>query len=162
MDHAVRVEGDRIMWSALFSFTNVLAMCGWVLLAFFPRKPLTHSVILYLGVALLSLIYLVLFALVTTGQLDPVNLPGAGQPGFSSIAAVQAIFQSQGGTVIGWTHYLAFDLFTGLWIARDADAKGFPRAVQIPFLFATFMAGPIGLFLWLVVRERRARKTGRG
>ncbi len=150
------------MWPALFSFTNVLAICAWVLLAFFPRRPLTHSVILYLGVALLCLTYTVLFVAVTTGQLDPVSLPGAGKPGFSSIAAVQAIFQSQGGTVIGWTHYLAFDLFTGLWIARDADAKGFSRIVQVPVLFATFMAGPIGLFLWLVIRERRARASGRG
>lgn len=150
------------MWPALFSFTNILAMCAWVLLGFFPRKPLTHSVILYLGVAVLCLTYTVLFVAVTTGQLDPVSLPGAGKPGFGSIAAVQAIFQSQGGTVIGWTHYLAFDLFTGLWIARDADAKQFSRIVQLPILFATFMAGPIGLFVWLLVRERRARATGRG
>lgn len=150
------------MWPALFSFTNILAMCAWVLLGFFPRKPLTHSVILYLGVAVLCLTYTVLFVAVTTGQLDPVSLPGAGKPGFGSIAAVQAIFQSQGGTVIGWTHYLAFDLFTGLWIARDADAKQFSRIVQLPILFATFMAGPIGLFLWLLMRERRARATGRG
>jgi len=59
--------------------------------------------------------------------------------------------------VLGWTHYLAFDLFIGQWIARDADNKGFNRLVQLPFLFLTLMAGPIGLLLWLVVRERRAR-----
>jgi hypothetical protein len=150
------------MWHSLFSFINVLAMIGWVLLAFLPRKPLVHSLILYLGVALLCLIYTVCFTLVVSGSLDPVALPGAGEPGFSSIAAVRAIFLSDGGVVIGWTHYLAFDLFTGLWIARDADAKGFGRVWQIPFLFATFMAGPIGLFFWLLVRERAARRLGRG
>jgi hypothetical protein len=64
---------------------------------------------------------------------------------------------SDGGIVLGWTHYLAFDLFIGQWIARDADNKGFNRLVQLPFLFLTLMAGPIGLLLWLVVRERRAR-----
>ena len=31
------------------------------------------------------------------------------------------------------------------------------RIVQVPFLFLTLMAGPVGLFLWLIVRERRAR-----
>lgn len=150
------------MWHALFTTTNTLAMIGWVLLAFFPRKPLTHSAILYLGVALLCLVYTVCFAAVMGGGLDPVVQPGAGEPGFGSIEAVRAIFMSDGGVVIGWTHYLAFDLFTGLWIARDADAKGFGRAWQLPFLFATFMAGPIGLFSWLVVRERAARRMGRG
>lgn len=150
------------MWPALFSFTNLVAIAAWVVLAFFPRKPLAHSVILFLGVGLLCLVYAACFAVVLGGLADPVSQPGAGQPGFGSIAAVQAIFQSQGGTVIGWTHYLAFDLFTGLWIARDADAKGFSRLVQMPFLLATFLAGPVGLLAWLAVRERRARATGRG
>ena len=62
--------------------------------------------------------------------------------------------------VIGWTHYLAFDLFTGMWIARDADNKGFSRVVQFPFLFLTLMVGPVGLLAWLIVRERRATPTG--
>ncbi len=150
------------MWDALFGLTNFLAMAGWVVLAFLPRKPLAHSVILFLGVGLLCLIYTVCFALFLTGKVDLVALPGAGQPGFGSIAAVRALFMSDGGVVIGWTHYLAFDLFTGLWIARDADAKGFSRVFQIPFLAATFIAGPVGLLSWLVVRERAARKLGRG
>jgi hypothetical protein len=155
------------MWAGLFSFTNTLALAGWILLALFPRKPLTHSAILYLGVALLCLTYAVCFAAVLAGGIDPVSQPvadqiHASQPGFSSIPAVRAIFQSDGGVVIGWTHYLAFDLFTGLWIARDADAKQFGRIWQLPFLLATFMAGPIGLLGWLVVRERAARRAGRG
>ena len=29
-----------------------------------------------------------------------------------------------------------------------------------PFLVATFMAGPLGLLAWLIVRERRARASG--
>lgn len=150
------------MWPALFAFTNILAMLAWLLLAFAPRKPLTHSAILYLGVALLCLVYAACFVLFVTGSVDPVTQPGAGEPGFGSIEAVRALFMSDGGVVIGWTHYLAFDLFTGLWISRDADAKGFSRIAQLPFLFATFMAGPVGLLAWLIVRERRARATGRG
>ena len=150
------------MWSALFTFTNGLAVIGWLLLAFAPRKPLVHSAILYLGVALLCLIYFVLFVLVVGGLIDPAKVAGAGQAGFGSIAGVRAFFASDGGVVIGWTHYLAFDLFTGLWIARDADHKGFARWLQVPFLFVTFVAGPIGLFCWLIMRERRARLTGRG
>ena len=145
------------MWPLLFNLTNTLALLGWVLLIFFPRKPLTHSAILYLGVALLCLIYAVCFALFLTGSVDPGALPGAGEPGFGSIAAVRALFMSDAGVVIGWTHYLAFDLFTGMWIARDADAKGFGRVLQVPFLAATFIAGPVGLLGWLFVREPAAR-----
>ena len=150
------------MWSVLFAVTNLLAIAGWLLLAAAPRKPAVHSLIMYLGVALLCLTYTVVFALFLSGAVDPVRAPGAGQPGFGSIEGVRAFFASDGGVVIGWTHYLAFDLFTGLWIAADADNKKFGRLVQLPFLLATFMAGPVGLLAWLIVRERRARARGRG
>lgn len=150
------------MWPALFSLTNTITLGGWLVLAFLPRKPLAHSIVLFLGVALLSLVYTVCLALYLAGGIDPAVQPGAGQPGFGSIAAVRSLFMSDAGVVIGWTHYLAFDLFTGLWIARDADAKGFSRIVQLPFLALTFIAGPVGLLAWLTTRERAARKLGRG
>ena len=150
------------MWNALFAATNLLAVAGWLLLAAGPRKPAVHSLIMYLGVAVLCLTYTVMFALFLSGAVDPVRVAGAGQPGFDSIEGVRAFFASDGGVVIGWTHYLAFDLFTGLWIAADADNKKFGRLVQLPFLLATFLAGPVGLLAWLIVRERRARAKGRG
>ena len=150
------------MWSALFEFVTILAMIAWVVLAFLPRKPLALSAVMYLGVAVLCLTYTVLFVSVTGGWLDPqVVIAGAAKPGFGTIEEVRAIFLSDGGLLIGWTHYLAFDLFVGLWIARDADAKGFSRVLQVPVLFATFMAGPVGLFAWLVIREGRARAAAR-
>ncbi|MFM5894972.1 MAG: ABA4-like family protein [Novosphingobium sp.] len=149
------------MWNALFSATNLLAIAGWILLAAAPRKPAVRSLIMYLGVALLCLTYTVCFALFLSGAVDPVRMPGAGQPGFGSIAGVRALFASDGGVVIGWTHYLAFDLFTGMWIASDADNKHFGRLIQLPVLFATFMAGPVGLLSWLILRERRARSAAK-
>ncbi len=151
------------MWETLFSVNSAIAMIGWVLLAFFPRKPLTSSIILFVGVGLLCLSYAVLFVLLNSGNIDP-GLPAgttAAAVSFNSIAGVRAIFQSDGGVLVGWTHYLAFDLFVGLWISKDADAKGFSRIFQLPILFATLMAGPIGLLLWLVIREGRARLAGR-
>ena len=146
-------------WDSVFSLANGWALVLWVALAFLPRWPALLSAILYLGVGLLSLAYAALLISIMTGWLDPVG--GGGGMDFSSIAGVQGIFQSKGGTTVGWIHYLAFDLFVGLWIARDADAKGFSRIVQVPILFFTLMAGPLGLFLWLVIREKRARKEGR-
>lgn len=151
------------MWPFMFSLTNVLALLGWVLLAAFPRKALTFSAVLYLGVALLCLCYAAMMVALLGGWADPRAVPGAAAFDFAdySIPGLRALFMSDGGIVLGWTHYLAFDLFVGLWIAKDADHKGFSRLVQIPFLFATLMAGPIGLLAWLIVREHRARRAAR-
>ena len=149
-------------WDAVFGLTNIIALAGWVALAALPRGPKIMALILYVGVALLCLVYAALFVLVIGKAVDPGLVAGAsGGGGFTSIGGIRALFMSDGGVVTGWTHYLAFDLFVGLWIAKDADHKGFSRLVQLPFLFATLVAGPIGLLLWLIVRERRARRAAR-
>ena len=149
-------------WTFLFGFTNVLALAGWIMLASLPRGPRLMSVIMYGCVAVMCLTYAILFVLLFADLVDPGAVAGAsGQGDFQSIAGIRGLFASDGGIVIGWTHYLAFDLFVGLWIAKDADHKGFSRLVQLPFLFATLMAGPIGLFAWLVMREARARRAAK-
>lgn len=147
-------------WDGVFSAANLLALIAWAVLIALPRKPLLLALVLYLGVGLLCLVYAAGLIGIVSGLLDPAG-PGGGGASFTSIEGVQAIFASDGGVTIGWTHYLAFDLFVGLWIARDADAKGFSRWMQAPILLATFMAGPVGLLVWLVLRDRSARALGR-
>lgn len=144
------------MWDTVFSIANALALLMWVALVFLPRWPALLAAILYLGVGLLSAAYAIFLIAVVAGIV-----PGGEGGNFSSIEGVRQIFASDAGVTIGWIHYLAFDLFVGLWIARDADAKDFSRLVQAPILLATLMAGPLGLVLWLLIRERRARAGGR-
>lgn len=146
------------MWSMIFSTANILAIMAWAILILLPRKPLALSAVLYLGVGILSATYLVALVSVVSGLADPVG-PADAAGNFSTIEGVRAIFSSDGGVTIGWVHYLAFDLFVGLWIAKDADAKGFGRILQAPVLLATFLAGPVGLFVWLILRERSARRA---
>lgn len=146
------------MWDIAFSTANLLALVMWAALIFLPRWPALLAAILYLGVGLLCLAYSIGLIGILTGTFGGGS---AGGLDFGSIEGVRSIFASDGGVTVGWIHYLAFDLFVGLWIARDADAKGFSRFLQAPVLLATFMAGPLGLFLWLLIRERRAREGGR-
>ena len=148
------------MWSTVFGAVNLLAMLCWAALILAPRHKLVETLVLYLGIGLLCLAYALLLVLLLTGAVNGGEGDGSGAS-FTSIAGVQGIFATEGGTVVGWTHYLALDLFAGLWIAKDADAKGFSRLVQAPVLLLTFMAGPAGLLVWLIVRERRARAAAR-
>ena len=150
------------MWQALFSLTNVVAVAAWLMLLLAPRRPAPLALVLYLGVGLLCLAYVAMFVALFGGLADPVLDAGAPAPSLMdySVAGLKGFFRSDGGLVLGWTHYLALDLFTGLWIARDGDAKGFSRLAQAPVLVATFLAGPLGLLIWLAIRERRARGPG--
>jgi len=143
-------------WSAVFSAINLAALIAWIALIVLPRWPVLLSGLLYLVVGGLCALYAVLLVSVLSGLI-----PAGGGADFTSIEGIRAIFGSDIGVIIGWTHYLAFDLFVGIWIVRDADAKFFSRWLQAPILLATFMAGPLGLLIWLIVRERRARARGR-
>lgn len=147
-----------IDWGLVFGAVNLLALVAWTVLILLPRWPALLSGVLYLGIGLLCLIYAMTMIGVVSGLIPN---PEGGGADFTSIEGVQAIFATRAGTAIGWTHYLAFDLFVGLWIARDGDAKSVSRLVQAPILLATFLAGPLGLLVWLMLREPAARKQGR-
>jgi hypothetical protein len=146
-------------WKLLFNIVNLLALVSWGALILLPRWPALLSGILYIGIGLLCLIYGVCLIGLVSGLLPAGGTAGGAD--FTTIEGVRAIFSNDGGVTIGWTHYLAFDLFVGLWIARDGDAKRISRLVQAPILLATFMAGPLGLLIWLIIREPAARKQGR-
>lgn len=148
------------MWDTAFAAANLLALVMWAALIALPRWPALLAAVLYLGSGLLCLAYVLGLVGIVSGIVDPIGGNGPGID-FGSIEGIRSIFASDGGVTIGWIHYLAFDLFVGLWIARDADAKGFSRIVQAPVLLATFLAGPLGLLIWLAIRERRARAGGR-
>ncbi len=145
-------------WDTAFQLANGWALLMWIVLIVLPRGAFLQATVFYAGVGLLCLAYILTMGLVLGGAVNPVPVDGPGQPGsFMSIVGVRVLFVSDGGIVIGWIHYLALDLFAGFWIAKDADNKRFSRFIQAPVLLLTFIAGPAGLLLWFLIRERRAR-----
>lgn len=147
------------MWDVLFGAANVLALVCWIALILGPRGNLPHAAIMYVGVGLLCGAYALLLLLLLGGVVDSAPVADAGGANFTTIEGVRNIFLSDGGVTVGWIHYLALDLFTGLWIARDADTKAFQRWWQVPVLLVTFLAGPLGLLIWLAIREKAARRA---
>ena len=132
----------------VFSLANLLALVGWLLLAIVPRWRFTRKIVLSGGISLLlSAVYLVLIALFF----------GQAEGGFGSLAGVMKLFANQWAVLAGWIHYLAFDLFIGVWEVKDAQARGVSHWLVLPCLFLTFMFGPIGLLLY-----HGARLTVRG
>lgn len=57
------------------------------------------------------------------------------------------------GMLAGWTHYIAFDLFVGLWIHRTGLEEGINTRVA---LLLTWWFGPLGLALFAWQRRRAA------
>ena len=122
----------------LFSSASTLAMLGWVILIFLPRRwkwvNLTPAIIIPL---VLSLVYSVLIA----------RYFFSAEGGFDTLANVQQLFTFPAAALAGWVHFLAFDLYVGGIVARQADELGLSRLIQAPILLLTFMFGPFGLSL---------------
>jgi hypothetical protein len=136
----------------LFQITNTAVLPAWLLLAVRPGWRVSQVVAFGVAVPLLALTYTVLLAsLLATGGMNE-------NPDFSTLDGVMGLFSDRYGFVAAWTHYLAFDLFVGAWIARDAAAIGISRWWLLPALFFTLMAGPFGLLIYLVIRQVRLKK----
>lgn len=135
----------------IFAGGNFFAMGGWlVLLAGVfapPARRIAFPLAGFIMPAALSAAYLGLLAVAVTGS-------GAA-PDFSTLAGVKALLSSDAGATTGWYHYLAFDLFIGGWIARDAHSRGLSPWWLPPILLMTFMAGPVGLLAYLGLRTVR-------
>ncbi len=146
-------------WELIFKVANTGVLPFWVLLALAPRNIMVVRGIFLMGTGLLALAYSVLIIALLGGFVD-----GGGSTGsdFTSLAGVQALFDSKGGATIGWIHYLAFDLFVGIWVARNADRHGISRIVQVAILFFVLMAGPLGLILYLATRAILGKKLENG
>ncbi len=75
--------------------------------------------------------------------------------GFGSLEAVGILFANPYVMTAGWIHYLAFDLFVGAWELNDSQKQGIPHWFVIPCLLITFILGPAGLALYLIIRTVR-------
>lgn len=133
------------MLNNLFTLVNTVALVGWLLLIFAPRWQWTRRIVLSLGVSLFfAIIYLVMFTL---------NIAAFKPDSFNTLAGVMELFKAPQAVLIGWVHYLAFDLFVGCWEVENAQKHGIAHKFVIPCLLFTFMLGPTGLLMYWIVRQ---------
>ena len=145
-------------WDMIFGLANAWALLGWVILALAPKRERVVPLVFFAGSVFLACLYAGLIIPLMAGWISDGGPVGRPPADFTTLAGVMALFDSPGGATIGWIHYLAFDLFVGIWIARNADAHKISRWLQAPILFFTLMAGPIGLLLYLLLRALKGEK----
>lgn len=134
----------------IFSVCSGLAMLGWLGLALAPRLEFTRD-------TMPSLIIPIILGVTYAYLMFSFSGSASDDGGFGSLAEVKALFGVDALLLAGWIHYLAFDLFVGAWIVRDAQEEWISHWLVLPCLFFTLMAGPFGLLLYLGLRTVRQR-----
>ncbi len=137
----------------VFRLANIAAGLSWLSLlsaGFLVNgvaRSVSSTVCKYVVPGLLSAVYLAVILSHWAGH----------QGGFSSVSDVQKLFGDRWLVVAGWVHYLAFDLFVGAWEVRDAQRSRISHWWTMPSLILTFLFGPIGFLLYLLVRSTHRR-----
>ena len=132
----------------IFTLLNSIALVAWLLIAIFPRRPLVVETIA--GTAIPAFFAAAYIAIIASAL-------GSSEGSFSSLQGVAALFANPWLLLAGWTHYLAFDLLVGVWEVRDSSARGIPHVMVMPCLLLTFLFGPAGWLLSLVLRRVRSQ-----
>ena len=135
-------------YSTLFQIANLIAMLSWITLFLFAKKLWCTKVIFGFSILLLATSYAILL-FTSLAELDMQS--------FNTLQGVKDLFNSDKAVLLGWLHYLAFDLMVGLYILTNGQKYSISRVMVIVSQFFTFMFGPVGLLIYLISRSLKLK-----
>ncbi|WP_194776709.1 ABA4-like family protein [Pararhodonellum marinum] len=134
----------------VFTVCSNIALVSWLVLFVFYHKGWVYPLLFSVVLIILSLFYLY--------YIIP-GMTGDAEGGFSSLAEVALLFGKKEALLAGWIHYLAFDLFVGMWMASDSLKLKLSRWILLPCLIFTFMLGPVGFLLYFIIRSIKQKQV---
>lgn len=131
----------------LFWFSSLYILPFWVMMWFAPYHERTAALMKneWIYLAPLAVAYTIA---VLPNIIDIFILLGSDMP---TPAIVVDMFSERDVILIGWLHYLAFDLFVGRWTWKRLVATEQPIYVSFPVLLFSMMVAPLGALLGLIV-----------
>jgi Domain of unknown function (DUF4281) len=135
---------------SVFQICSTIAMLSWLLLII--ASPFLQGIDKFL-VGVVITLFCIVYAWLIVQAFSPADMKS-----FGSLDGLMVLFQNKSLVTAAWVHYLAFDLVTGIWIKRNSEKYGISHWMVIPCLLLTFMLGPIGLLLYLLIRAIKTRQ----
>ena len=134
---------------ALFWFSSLYILPFWLMMWFAPAHERTAALLRNEWVYLAPLAAAYTLA-VLPNLVDILVLLGSDMP---TPEIVVSLFDDREVILIGWLHYLAFDLFVGRWTWQRLMATNQPLYVSFPVLLLSMMVAPLGALLGLAVTK---------
>ena len=70
---------------------------------------------------------------------------------------VSDLFSNKSFLITFWVHFIAINLFTGGWIVKDSQKFQINKILLFFPLLTIYLIGPIGLFLYWLIRIFHAK-----
>lgn len=129
----------------IFQLSNLVVLPFWLLMILAPHWRFTKRLLADVWIVLIPA---VIYAALLLPQLGGVF----GELANPSLAGIAAMLGQPEAALVGWVHFLAFDLFVGRWAYLDSRQRKLTTWLASPALFFIFMAGPLGFLLYLLAR----------
>ena len=139
----------------IYLWLNLGVIPFWIILIFFPQSKMCNYIVISIfPFFLLSLVYsYLLYLFYVTGYNYNQNFSL-----YLGLNDLRNLFSENAFLLLFWIHFLAVNLFCGCWIVKDSQKFNISKYVNLIPLFITYFIGPIGLFLYWLIRVVNAKK----
>ena len=133
----------------LYYWVNFGVLPFWLILIFFPNSNLSRYFITSIfPILILSGSYIFILYKSYLNSYDFLNNFNL----YLGIDYLSELFSDKSYLMMFWIHFISINLFTGGWIVRDSQKLYINKIlISIP-LIITYLIGPIGLFLYWMIR----------
>jgi hypothetical protein len=139
----------------LYIWVNIGVLPFWFLIIFFPQSNLCKYLATSIfPVFLLSAAYgFILYKSYMNGYdfLGNFDL-------YLGLSHVSDLFSDNSYLLLFWIHFVSINLFVGGWILKDSQRLFINRILVSFSLIITYLIGPIGLFVYWLIRIFYAKK----
>jgi hypothetical protein len=139
----------------LYMWVNLGALPFWFILIIFPQSHLSRIFVTSIfPFFILSGVYIfILYKSYLTGYDFDGNFTL-----YLGLNELSRLFEDHLYIMIFWTHFIAMNLFIGGWIVKDSQKFSINKVLLAIPLIVTYLTGPIGLFLYWIIRIFYAKR----
>ena len=133
----------------LYFWVNIGVLPFWFLIIFFPQSSLCKYLATSIfPIFLLSGTYIFILYKAYLGSFDfqgNFNL-------YLGLSFISELFTDDYYLLMFWTHFVSVNLFIGGWILKDSQKFSVNKILLAFPLIVTYLIGPIGIFIYWVIR----------
>tara|TARA_B100000965_G_C19090075_1_gene540176 strand:+ start:108 stop:581 length:474 start_codon:yes stop_codon:yes gene_type:complete len=139
----------------LYMWINIGVLPFWFVLIFFPQSHICRFFVTsILPFLLLSGSYIfILYKSFLIGYDFGGNFNL-----YLGLNELSRLFEDNLYLMMFWAHFIAINLFLGGWIVKDAQKFSINKVLLSIPLIVTYLIGPIGLFVYWIIRIFYAKK----
>ena len=139
----------------LYMWINLGVLPFWFILIVFPQSHLSRIFVTSIfPFFILSGVYIfILYKSYLIGYDFDGNFSL-----YLGLSELSRLFEDHLYIMIFWTHFIAINLFIGGWIVKDSQKFAINKILMAVPLIVTYLIGPLGLFLYWIIRIFYAKR----